>query len=115
MSEVTLHTSGVETQSGSGAGMAPASTEFIGMFVHVTASSGVLPTLSVKLQESPNGSDWYDVPNAGNVVSLAGLGIGTSSIFAANSGQQLLDNVRCVWTIGGVNPSFTFEVLLGTV
>lgn len=117
MGEVTLHASATETSSGNGSATPPADSEFVGLFIHVTAVSGVLPTLAVKLQESPNGGvDWYDVPNGGGIANLIGISTtGTSSLFASEIGRKLLDDVRCVWTITGVGPSYTFEVLLGTV
>ena len=112
MSAITLHATHAETSSGMGNSMSPATNTLIGMFINVSAVSGVLPTLIVKLQESPNGTDWYDVSGMvnGNALAVTGL-----TSISAQSNQLIADNVRLVWTIGGVNPSFTFEVELETL
>src|SRR5579863_1065852 len=113
MGTITLHSSAAETSSGNGTSFSPSGETLIGMFVHITAVSGTLPTLSVKLQQSPNGTDWYDVSSAGSVVSVSTLaGIGLTLASPGSNPTYLADDVRCVWTIGGLNASFTFDVEL---
>jgi hypothetical protein len=108
MVDVLLH-SGTETSSGTGS---PSSVgnALIGMFIDVSAASGTLPTLIVKLQHSPNGTDWYDSLVNGTAVATTGL----TSVLPSGT-QYVSENVRCIWTIGGVNPSFTFTVDVETV
>lgn len=109
MSDFTLHT-GTETSSGIGSTIQIGNT-LIGMFVNVSEVSGTLPTLIVKLQHSPNGTDWYDsgIVN-GSALSIAGL----TSVLPSGT-QYISENVRAAWTIGGLNPSFTFTVDVETV
>ena len=112
MSAVTLHATRAETASGTSNTIAPGSNTLIGMFINVSEVSGILPTLTIKLQESPNGTDWYDVSGMVNSNALASTGL-TSVL--AQSNQLVADNVRLSWVIGGVNSSFTFEVELETL
>lgn len=74
------------------------------LYVNVTAASGTTPTMTVKLQDSLDGTNWFDV-----------TGAATTSITAAGSQLVRVTNtaigpfVRLVWTIGGTTPSFTFS------
>jgi len=112
MASVTLHASGTETSSGTSADIQAPSTTLVGMFVHISAVSGVLPTLVVKLQESPNGGiDWYDVPG---IVNGSALTLVSLTNLLPSSTQFIADDIRVVWTIGGVGASFTFEVIVLT-
>ena len=108
-----LHT-GTETQSGATAVIGIPNNQIIGLFVNVSAVSGTLPSLSVILQHSPNLTDWYDVPNAGGTITLTGLSAVGLYSFYPSVGQPCLDNIRLSWTIGGIDPSFTFSADLGT-
>jgi len=109
MATVTLHSSGAETQSGTGTSILIPFNSLVGMFTNISDHSGTLPTLVVKLQHTPNGTDWYDVSGiTTNSLNATGL----FSLAPAATAQRVADNVRCVWTIGGVNPSFTFDVEL---
>ena len=110
MAAVTLHTSGIETTSGQGP-IFTVDNQLVGMFINISAVSGTLPTLVVKLQQSPNGNDWYDVSGVATG-SLAGISL---TPIIPSTQQLIAENVRAVWTIGGVNPSFTFEVELETI
>lgn len=73
--------------------------------VAVTAASGTLPTLDVKIQDSVDGgTNWNDI---------AGL----SFTQLITTGQEIKiparifsDTLRVAYTIGGTNPSFTFSV-----
>lgn len=113
--EVSLHT-GTETSSGVTAAIPMPANTIVGLFVNVSAVSGILPTLLVKLQQSPNGTDWYDVPQASGIFQLVGLaGSGLYPLYPANNPQYVCDTVRCVWTITGVGPSFTFDASLGLI
>lgn len=112
MATNTLHASGTETSSGNGSLVNLSENTLVGMFTSVTASSGVLPTLTIKLQQTPNGTDWYDVSSfTTNALGTASL----SSLAPSINGQKIADQVRCSWTMGGVNPSFTFVTELVTV
>lgn len=105
-----LHDTATETTSGIGDPIS-VSNALIGMFVNISASSGTLPTLIVKLQHSLNGEDWYDVSG---VVTGSLAGISLTSIIP-NAQQNICDTVRVVWTIDGVSPHFTFKAEVATV
>lgn len=111
MGAVTLHTSQAETTNGQSSPFT-VDNQLVGMFVNISVVSGILPTLIVQLQDSPNGTDWYNVNGIvnGTAISVAGL-----LNILPSSGQLIAENVRVLWTIGGVNPSFTFEVELETL
>ncbi len=75
-------------------------------FLIVNSASGTSPSLSVKLQDSPDGVNWADVytypaVTAGNTVLRAGW-----SDFKYSLGRYL----QATWTISGTTPSFTFSV-----
>lgn len=109
MASVTLHATASETVSGTGSSIAVPANALVGMFTNISTSSGTLPTLTIKLQHTPNGNDWYDVTSF-TTSSLATTGL--FSIAPSSADQRVADNVRCIWTIGGINPSFTFDVEL---
>src|ERR1041384_1685727 len=75
-------------------------------FLNVTAQAGTNPTLDVKIQDSPDGTLWFDVP---------GL---TFTQVTASTGQQTLQatraigqKLRAIATVGGsATPTFTFSV-----
>ena len=80
------------------------------VYLNVTAQAGTNPTLDVKLQDSPDGSIWFDVPG------------GAFTQVTAATGQQTLvptrglgNYMRAVATVGGSStPTFTFSVLAVT-
>lgn len=82
------------------------------LFTRVTAASGTTPTLNVKLQESPDGTNWYDV----GVASTNLTGVSTQRFVAtyqsSNVGGLSAIQYRVVATIGGTTPSFTFETIV---
>jgi hypothetical protein len=76
------------------------------VFLKSGAGTGTSPTLDVKLQVSPNGSDWYDLPNG------AFTQVTTSASSQVKQISNLGRRLRVAYTIGGTSPSFTFEVRL---
>jgi hypothetical protein len=74
-------------------------------FLDVTASSGTSPTLDVKLQtQDPVSLKWFDVAE---LTFAQKTGVASEMKTKAN----LLGNkLRCVYTLGGTTPSFTFSV-----
>lgn len=102
---ITAHPLSTETQSGNSNIFATSGCELAGLFVNITAKSGTLPTLVVKVQTTPNQTDWYDVPN----IATSTLNNITGIWIVPLSGLRVSEDIRIVWTIGGVNPSFTFS------
>lgn len=100
---LNFHSSAGETQSGASDFFRRSDMALVGLFVSVTSVSGTLPTMTVQLQHSPNGTDWY---NVGNIyVSPVNTGTYSSSPAAL---ALLAEYIRVTWTIGGASPSFTF-------
>src|SRR5258708_25145815 len=75
-------------------------------FLIVNSASGTSPSLTVTLQDSPDGVNWaslYSFPavTAGSTVLRAGW-----SDFKLCLGRYL----QAIWAITGTSPSFTFSV-----
>lgn len=105
-----FHSSSAETTSGSSSVLDAPGLGVGGLFVNTTTVSGTLPTMVVKIQHSPDGSTWYDVP--GLATTTISSVIGVSVILSTLT--PLSDHIKAVWTLGGSNPSFTFTVDLCT-
>ena len=97
----TIAASAARTTTGAGAGV-PVTDRHQVAKLNVTARSGTNPSLTVTIDESPNGS----------------TGWVTRHTFAAmtNTGSQIMQIprvgpfARAAWTITGATPSFTFSV-----
>lgn len=80
----------------------------VGAVLNVTAVSGTLPTLDVKLQINfDGGSSWRDLYHFERQTSIAGGfggGVAVMPALPAN-GQR-----RWVWTVGGTGAHFTFSI-----
>jgi hypothetical protein len=76
------------------------------LYINVSAASGTTPSLTVKLQDSPDGgTTWYDVASA---TAMTTTGTQAFRINLANTPAS--DLLRIAWTISGTTPSFTFKV-----
>lgn len=75
-------------------------------YLTVTAGSGTTPTLDIKFQDSPDsGTTWFDIAGASFTQVT-----GSSSTQVVSASRKFSNLVRCVVTIGGTTPSFTFHV-----
>lgn len=70
----------------------------------VTAVTGTVPTLDIKVQISPDGVIWYDEGTSFTQVTAASR---PPVKKITNFGK----NVRIAYTIGGTTPSFTFSLV----
>jgi hypothetical protein len=78
-------------------------------YLSVTAASGTTPTLDVKFQDSPDGgTTWFDIAGA-TFTQATGT---TTQVVSAS--RKFARKIRCVATIGGTTPSFTFSVTIMT-
>jgi hypothetical protein len=76
------------------------------LYLSVTAGTGTSPTLDVKMQDSPDGgTTWFDI--AGTAVTQV---TGSSSSQVTSATRKFAKKLRCLVTIGGTTPSFTFAV-----
>lgn len=74
-------------------------------YLNVTAATGTTPSLTVKLQDSPDGVTWYDIPSGAFTAATA---VGTQRLTVSNIGPLL----RAVSTVTGTTPSFTVDLQL---
>lgn len=104
---IELHASAAETADGN------SDSEDVGKYreavalLDVTAASGTSPTLDIKFQTSPDGTDWYDTGDAFAQQTAVNK---PEALSLTNFGKY----VRAVWATGGTSPSFTFELNLVT-
>lgn len=69
--------------------------------LNVTAASGTTPTLDVLVEHSIDKINWYTLGTFAEKVAA-----GTELLTLANAAKF----IRTSWTIGGTDPSFTFQV-----
>ena len=94
--------SATKTASGNGDTYEVGDESTLRLTLAVTAASGTLPTLDVKVQTSQDASTWRDVYLFGQKT--------TTTTGDRQSFSNLDRFVRAVYTIGGTNPSFTFSL-----
>jgi hypothetical protein len=119
---VTVEALTAKTATANGTTITNASARGAIFFVNVTAVSGTIPTLAIKMQVQDSLSGlWFDVPGATlATITTAGIFMITISpglTEAANTKVSFpLPRVyRWTWTIGGTTPSFTFGIGAGYV
>jgi len=76
-------------------------------YMNVTAITGTTPTANVKLQDSPDGADWYDTGVAFAQVTVAGK----QRIIVSNVGQY----IRAVAVVAGTGASVSAVVSVAGV
>lgn len=72
-------------------------------YLNVSAASGTTPSMTVKFQDSPDGTNWFDIASA---AFTAATGAVTQRLVVSNTAQY----VRAVSTITGTTPSFTYDL-----
>lgn len=96
---------GTVTTSGSGAPVDTGDGNNWGaaLFLDVTAASGTTPTLSVTVEDSPDGQTWYT------------LATFTQATGITKEAKRVLDvfgrYLRVNYTVGGTAPNFSFSVV----
>lgn len=113
---LNLDTSSAKTATGNGATGTNHNFRGAEIFVNVTAVSGTTPTLTVRLQESYDGTNFRDVDTTNlQTASITATGIAKLVVYPgiATAANASLNSVlprtfRLAWTIGGTTPSFTF-------
>lgn len=102
-SSLTLQASVVRTATANGAAVELGDKANLRLDLAVTAASGTSPSMTVKIQDSPDGSSWTDVSGgaftAATTTTTQHLKVGPVDRF-----------VRHVATITGTTPSFTYSV-----
>lgn len=114
---VAVDTSSARTTSGTGVTFTNHNGRSVAFWLSVTAVSGTTPTMTVRIQWSPdNGTTWLDMDTTNlQTASITATGnftlsVGPSLPVTANrSANQLAPRLmRLAWTIAGTTPSFTF-------
>jgi hypothetical protein len=101
--QVFLATSSARTATGQGSAVSTNVDQAQVAKLDVTAASGTTPSLTVTIEESPNGSTGWSTHSS----FTARTGTGSQVIDLKKRSQPFL---RASWTISGTTPSFTFSV-----
>lgn len=116
---VAVETSSAKTASGNGTTQTNFNAAGVILWGNVTAVTGTTPTLTVRVQWSPDGgTNWIDLDTTNaQTASIAATGAFVLRIYpgvttAANAAlnSPLPRTWRLAWTVGGTTPSFTFLV-----
>lgn len=105
--QLLIHDSAQHTSSGDSGNYIEPGFKVARFVVDVTQISvNVLGSIGLKVQCSPDGENWFDIPNLSTTVSATGA-------VAVNLGNSFLagDNLRVVWTFNNAN-SITFSAYL---
>lgn len=107
---ISFHPLKQETESNNSDTFQESGMVLAGLFVNITDVNGMLPSLTITLQDSSDGENWYNVGNIYVTRTTAGTSVSRPAALAV-----LADYVRIVWTISGSNnPNFTFSADLVT-
>lgn len=99
----TLVESAAYTASFNSGAVLSANVDEIIAYLNISAASGTSPTLDITIQDTPDGTNWYDVTSFAQAT-----GTGKQRIVLSNIGSQ----VRAKVTMAGTSPNFTFSVEL---
>lgn len=100
---ITFHSSETKTDNGTSEVFQENGMVLVGLFVAVSEVSGILPSLTVTLQQSPDNTNWYNVGNIAVTRGTVGQTVSSPQALA-----MLAEYTRIVWTITGTSASFTF-------
>lgn len=113
----TVEASSQKTTTGAGTTQINRDARGVVLALKTTAQSGTSPTVTLKVQGSTNGTDWYDITGAATTaiatLTTTHLTVCPGATAAANSvvSQPLPRLWRVYWTIGGSDtPTVTFSV-----
>lgn len=109
--------SGDRGTSAAGATQVNRDSRGVVLSISKTAGTGTSPTVTIKVQGSANGTDWYDITGA-TTAAISANGVTTLTVcpgvpVTANvsTAQPLPRLWRIYWTIGGTDePTVTFSV-----
>lgn len=108
--QVDLHVSAQEQGSGSSDTYTEPSFRARSMVIKITAISvNLLGTVTFKLQHSPDGSTWFDVPS----MTTTGLSATGTTIVSVDPTFSCFDNLRLMWTFTNANSVTFYGAVLG--
>lgn len=111
----TLKASSAETASTTGATVETREGGCVHVEVNVTAASGTTPTMTVVIEGSNDGTNWYTLATFGSNGYAAGAVATAPANFTAAAGPirgcvPAMQFIRSRSVIGGTTPSFTYAV-----
>ena len=104
--DINFHPSAQETQAGNSFTFQQSDLVLVGLFVNVTDIQGILPSLTVTLQHSPDGNVWYNVGTIAVTRTTTGSTVSSPAALA-----MLADFVRISWTFSGTSVTFSADVV----
>lgn len=104
--DINFHPSAQETGNGNSFTFQQSDLVLVGLFVNVTEIAGVLPSLTVTLQHSPDGVTWYNVGTIAVTRTSTGASSSTPAALA-----MLADYIQISWTFSGTSCTFTADVV----
>lgn len=102
--QILLHTSAQETATGNSGDYIEPNLNVSRIVINVSQISvNLLGGITIKLQCSPDGTNWFDVPNlaTGSLTSTGSVTVNLSSPFLTG------EHIRFAWTFSNAN-SITF-------
>ena len=116
-STLTVQASAAQTATNNSTAQTNFNARGIDLYVNVTAASGTSPTLAVKIQtQDPVSGTWVDLPGAVTAnITAAGITVlqvypGVAAVANSTISAALPRAWRCVSTIAGTSPSFTYSI-----
>lgn len=105
--QLEIHPSEQHTATGNSGDYIEPDLKISRLVIDVTQLSlNLLGNVAIKGQCSPDGTNWFDIPNLNSTINATGaVTINLSSIFRAG------DHLRLVWTFNNAN-SITFKAYL---
>ena len=103
---IIFHSSSQETATGNSSANIEPGLKLKTLVVSVSAiTPGILGNVVIKVQHSPDGTNWFDVPN----LSTSNLTIaGSVTIAITDDSFAAADYTRLVWTFNGTASAITF-------
>ncbi len=98
----TVVSSAARTTSGASSVIGASQADQLRFFLNITAASGTSPTLNITVEDTPNGTDFYQVAAFTQKTAAGKDDIDITTLFS--------DSMRVSWAIAGTTPSFTFSL-----
>jgi hypothetical protein len=102
-STVSILASAARTTTAAGTAVTGfAAARLLVLQLNVTAASGTLPSLSVAIQDTVDGTNWNTITTFTTATGVTREVVRLTTAFT--------DRLRAVWVVEGTTPSFTFDV-----
>jgi hypothetical protein len=101
-STITILASTALAESGESGSVDVSGIDELSVYLDISAASGTEPTIDVVIQDSPDGTNWYD-----HTTFSQKTAVGKDAKRISNFGKFM----RAKYTIAGTNPSFTAGIV----